>query len=72
MKNLGNFEDPVIKENIENLKKTCQDLINEYISPKDRKIGDKGTHAIHSPCCTPKNIKLKESDAEPYYYCDYC
>src|SRR4051812_6091065 len=73
VKGLGNFEDLVIKGDIENLKKTCQDLISEYISPKDRKIGDsKRGVAIHSPCCTKRNIKLEENDIEPYYYCDYC
>lgn len=67
-----NQECPIIKGDIEKLKNSCQDLINEYISPKDRKIGDKGRRAIHSPCCTPKNVKLEENNTESYYYCDYC
>jgi len=62
----------LIKIDLKNLKKYCQDLINECISPKDRKIGDKGKRAIHAPCCTPRNVKLEENDSEQYYYCDYC
>ncbi|CAI2178337.1 3483_t:CDS:2 [Funneliformis geosporum] len=38
IKKLGSFEDLIIKGEIEELKKNCQSLINEYISPKDRKI----------------------------------
>ena len=73
IKKLGNFEDLIIKRDIENLKKSCQALISDYISPKDRKMGDsKRGNAIHPPCCTPRNIKLEENDTEPYYYCDYC
>jgi hypothetical protein len=68
-----NTEDPLIKRDIENLKKSCLDLINEYIPPKDRKIGDsKRGHVIHPACCTPRNVKLEENDSEQYYYCDYC
>lgn len=67
-----NQQCPLIKRDIENLKNSCRDLINEYISPKDRKIGDKSKTAIHTSCCNLKNVKLEENDPEPYYHCDYC
>ncbi|CAI2186963.1 13381_t:CDS:2, partial [Funneliformis geosporum] len=70
VKKLGSFEDLIIKGEIEVLKKTCQNLINEYISPKDRRIGDgkRGLIVVHSICCTPRDIKLEENDSEQYYY----
>lgn len=59
-----------IKADIEELKQSCQDLAEEYISPKDRHLVDnKGKISINKICCRSGDI---EKDKDGNFYCSYC